>query len=151
MFRIKDKIWDDTSLAATQPINCLDEIWPPNYCVCTYSMERNPILRSNPQAEQSKSALLQPAKPNWSGWGDFRALTRLCLRGSKRGENRLAANVATCTILYVRCDARARLSRHMGVRLASFASDCKSYIHGIGFCHSSSVWWEQQAKLQQKV
>lgn len=55
------------------------------YCVCTHSLERNPILRSNPWAEQSKRALLlYSAKPNWGGWGAFTALPA----GSMRGENR---------------------------------------------------------------
>lgn len=58
------------------------------YCVCTHSLERNPILRSNPQAEQSKRALLlYSAKPNWGGWGGFTALPALPA-GSMRGENR---------------------------------------------------------------
>lgn len=53
------------------------------YCVCTHSLERNPILRSNPQAEQSKRALLYSAEPSWGGWGDFIAphLPLHCLRG----------------------------------------------------------------------
>lgn len=70
------------SLLYISELNC----W---YCVCTHSLERNPILRSNPQPEQSKRALLlYAAKPNWGGWGDFTALPVLP-EGSVRGENRL--------------------------------------------------------------
>lgn len=62
------------------------------YCVCTHSLERNPILRSNPQAEQSKRALLlYSAKPNWGGWGASTALPTPSA-GSTRGENTLCVH-----------------------------------------------------------
>lgn len=68
------------SLLYSSVLRCL-------HCVCTHSLEHNPILRSNPRLEQSKRALLYSAKPLWGGWGDFPALS-VQSAGSVRGENR---------------------------------------------------------------
>lgn len=55
------------------------------YCVCAHSLERNPILRSNPQAEQSKRALLlYSANPNWGGWGGFHSAPFAVCRVNER-------------------------------------------------------------------
>lgn len=85
------------------------------YCVCTHSLEHNLILRSNPQAEQSKRALLPySAKLYWGGWRGFYSLPCTAWRVNARWKQ---VDVFTTSIIMVETHTRvkhsARFQGHM--------------------------------------